>query len=206
MRKIILLLPLLLFLGCSSKNAQLQKNLKAITIHSQLSKAVQNNMLDKADNLFMTLEAEHPSSMYIKTDLLILYFAHLNYGDYQLAKFYLSQYETRYASKNEIPWCEYQKIKVDFLSYKNAYTNQARILKLIKECKNYKLNYSDSQFIYEVNTIYMKAFLTNIYLDDKISRLYKKEHKYKASKIYKRKIPADSLAPQVPWYKKIFYW
>ncbi|WP_457560035.1 outer membrane protein assembly factor BamD [Caminibacter sp.] len=205
MRKTLFIIPLLLFLGCSSKN-QIQKNLKAITIHSKLVKAVKENNFDKADDLFLTMEAEHPTSIYIKQDLLILYLGHLNYGDFKLAKFYLNQYETRYASKDEIPWCEYQKIKVDFLSYHNAYTNQKKILDLIKECKNYKLSYPNSQFLPEVNTIYMKAYLTNLYLDDKISKLYKKEGKIKASKEYKVKVPKNSVPPQVPWYKKIFYW
>jgi outer membrane protein assembly factor BamD len=48
--------------------------------------------------------------------------------------------------------------------------------------------------------------LTNLYLDDKISKLYKKEHKIKAAKEYKKEIPKNSNPPKVPWYKKIFYW
>jgi outer membrane protein assembly factor BamD len=206
MRKIILSLLIgAFFIGCSTKN-QTQKNLKAITLHTILIKAIRENNLDKADDTFLSLEAEHPASIYIKDDLLALYLAHLKYGDYKLAKFYINQYEKRFASKNEIMWCEYQKIKADFFSYQNAYTNQKKLLDLIKECKNYKLSFPNSNYLPEVNTIYIKALLTNLYLDDKISRLYKKEHKLKAAKEYNVTIPKNSKPPKVPWYKKIFYW
>jgi len=205
MRKTLLILSFgLLFLGCTSKN-KTEKNLTANAIHSKIYKAINTNYLDEADNLFLTLEAEHPGSIYIKTDLMSLYLAHLKYEDYELAKFYLDQYEKRFASLEEIPWCEYQKIKIDFLSYQNAYTNQGKVLKIINKCKEYKIKYPNSRYLYEVNTIYLKALLTNKYLDDKIYKLYKNEGK-KAALEYKTNIPKNSKPPKVPWYKKIFYW
>ena len=202
MHRLLLLIPLL-FLACSKNPAQIHDELK---IHQQLKKDIDNTFLDNADDDLMNLEAEFPSSPYIKSDLLILYLAHLKNDDYILAKFYLNQYEKRFASIKEIPWCEYQKIKIDFLSYQNAYTNQKRILELIKECEKYTLTFPNSTFLPEINTIYIKALLTKKYLDDKIYRLYKRLSKEKAAKLYKTNIPKDSKPPKVPWYKKIFYW
>ena len=203
-KKIFLLIPLF-FLSCSHKPKpdEFHNELK---IHQQLKKDIQNVFLDNADNDLMNLEAEFPSSPYIKSDLLTLYLAHLKNEDFILAKFYLNEYEKRFASKEEIPWCEYQKIKIDFLSYKNAYTNQKRILDLLKECKDFKSSFPNSIFLPEVNTIYMKTLLTNKYLDDKIYKLYKKLNKEKAAKIYKTNIPKNSEPPKIPWYKKLFYW
>jgi outer membrane protein assembly factor BamD len=206
MRKIIL--PLLLgamFFGCSSKNENLS-NLSANALHKKFIQAIRYKNIDKADDIYLELEAQYPGSMYIKTELLILYYAHLKNEEFELAKFYLNQYEKRYASLKEIPWCEYEKIRIDFLSYQNAYTNEGKILDIIKECENFNLNYKDSTFIYEVNTIYVKALLTKLYLDDKIYHLYKKEGKIKAAQKYRVKIPKNSIPPKVPWYKKIFYW
>jgi len=204
MRKLLLIIPLF-FLACSHKPKPNEyKN--ELKIHQQLKKDIKNTFLDNADNDLMNLEAEFPSSPYIKSDLLILYLAHLKNEDYILAKFYLNQYEKRFASSKEIPWCEYQKIKIDFLSYQNAYTNQKQILNLINECKNYKINFPNSIFLPEVNTIYMKVLLTNKYLNDKIYKLYKKLGKEKAAKLYKTKIPKNSRPPKIPWYKKLFYW
>ncbi len=203
MRKILFLIPLF-FLACSHQPNKNSHN--ELKIHQQLRKDIQNYYLDNADDDLMNLEAEFPSSPYIKSDLLILYLAHLKNEDYILAKFYLNQYEKRFASAAEIPWCEYQKIKIDFLSYKNAYTNQKKILDLMNECKNYKLNYPNSTFLPEINTIYIKSLLTNKYLDDKIYKLYKKLGKNKAAQKYKTNIPKNSRPPYVPWYKKLFYW
>jgi len=203
-KKLLLIIPLF-FIACSHKtNPDEFKN--ELEIHQQLKKDVNDNALDNADDDLMTLEAEFPSSPYIKSDILILYLAHLNNKDYILAKFYINQYEKRFASSQEIPWCEYQKIKIDFLSYQNSYTNQKALLDLIKECKQYKLNFSNSTFLPEVNTIYAKVLLTNKYLNDKISKLYKKLDNKKAAKLYKTDIPKNSKPPKIPWYKKIFYW
>jgi len=207
MRKSLLLIPAIaLFFGCSSKHHLTRTGETPLEIHNQIYNAVKDGNLDNADNYLLDLEASYPGSIYIKDDLLILFKAHLEHKEYQLAKFYLSQYEKRFATPDEIPWCEYQKIKVDFLSYTNAYTNEDALLNIIQECKTYKTQYPDSNYIYEVNTIYMKALLTKQYLDDKIYKLYKKEGKEKAAEKYKTSIPENSKPPVIPWYKKLFYW
>ena len=203
-KKSLLAFFLLFFLGCSHKaNKDFKTDLQ---IHEEIKKDLRSAFLDKADNDFMSLEADYPGSNYIKSDLLALYLAHLENEDYILAKFYLNQYEKRFASINEIPWCEYKKIKIEFLKYQNAYTNQAEILNILKMCEIYKQNYPNSEFLPEVNTIYAKVFLTKDFLDKKISKLYKKLDKPKAAKLYNTKIPKNAKEPVVPWYKKLFYW
>jgi len=203
MYKILFLIPLL-FLACSHKaNKEIKTSLQ---IHQKLKKDINSVLLDDADNDFMDLEANYPSSPYIKSDLLILSLAHLKNEEFDLAKFYLNQYEKRYASIKEIPWCEYQKIKITFLKYQNAFTNQKELLDLKKSCENYKLKYPNSIFLPEVNTIYIKTLLTINYLNDKINKLYKKMDKPKAAKKFKTELPKNSLPPHIPWYKKLFYW
>jgi len=204
-KKILVLIPILLFLGCSTKN-NLKENLTALSWHYKIYKDIQNNNIDQADDDFLSLEAEHPSSVYIKTDLLNLFLAHQQIQEYDLSLFYLNEYEKRYATPKEIPWIEYQKIKLNYLKYDNAYTNQEMLLTLITMCKNYLTNYNNSSFAPEVSTILAKAELTNKYLNDKISKLYKKLNKQKASKLYETKIPKNSKPPVIPWYKKLFYW
>jgi outer membrane protein assembly factor BamD len=203
MRKIFLLIPFL-FLACSHKPQQ--ENLTALKWHNKISKDVKTNNLDQADDDFLSLEAEHPASPYIKTDLLILSFAHASIEEFEVAKFYLDQYEKRFASSEEIPWVEYEKIKFDFFKFTNPYTNQKKLLALIDECKKYLQYYPNSQFKYEVNTILAKVELTKKYLDDKIYKLYKKLGKPKAAEKFKTNIPKNSKPPVVPWYKKLFYW
>jgi outer membrane protein assembly factor BamD len=201
----LLILPFL-FLGCSTKNVTHSQNLTALSWHYKIYKDIQDSNLDQADEDFISLEAEHPASIYIKTDLLNLYLAHLAIKEYDLARFYINEYEKRYASSREIPWIEYQKIKIYYMGYTNAYTDQEKLLNLIAMCKHFLINYPDSKYTPEVSTILAKAELTNKYLDDKISKLYKKLDKPKASELYKTKIPKNSKPPVIPWYKKLFYW
>jgi outer membrane protein assembly factor BamD len=203
MRKIFLLIPFL-FLACNHKPQQ--ENLTALKWHNKISKDIKTNNLDQADDDFLSLEAEHPASPYIKTDLLILSFAHASIEEFEVAKFYLDQYEKRFASSEEIPWVEYEKIKFDFFKFTNPYTNQKKLLALIDECKKYLQYYPNSQFKYEVNTILAKVELTKKYLDDKIYKLYKKLGKPKAAEKFKTDIPKNSKPPVIPWYKKLFYW
>jgi len=205
MYKILFFIITLLFFGCSNKEIDKAKN-TPLGIHNQIYKAVKNGYLDNADNYLLDIEASFPGSIYIKDDLLILFYAHFKNKEYTLAKFYINQYEKRFANINEIKWCEYQKIKLDYFAYQNAYTNEEHLLNLIDECKTYKLRFPNSKYLPEVNTIYMKALLTKTYLFDKIYRLYKKLGKDKAAQKYKTTIPKDSRPPVIPWYKKIFYW
>ena len=206
MTKKILLIPMFLFLGCSTKNVTHSENLTALSWHYKIYKDLQDSNLDQADEDFISLEAEHPSSIYIKIDLINLFLAHQQVQEYDLALFYLNEYEKRYATPEEIPWIEYQKIKLNFLKYDNAYTNQKQLLDLIAMCKDFLKHYNNSSFTPEVSTILAKAELTNKYLNDKISKLYKKLDKPKASKLFKTKIPKNSKPPVIPWYKKLFYW
>ncbi len=205
MYKIIFLLFSLLILGCSSKKPNLDKDTD-LGLHKKIFKYIKNENLDDADNTFLDLEADYPSSIYIKSDLLNLFLAHLNDEEYQLAKFYLNEYEKRFASEKEIEWCEFQKIRIDFLRYSNAYTNQELLLTIQKEAQTYLQQFPNSPFSLEVSTILSKDNLTIDYLNDKIKRLYIKLDKPKAAKEYNVTIPKNSKPPYIPWYKKIFYW
>jgi len=203
-KKALFLIPFL-FLACSDKSLH-KENLTALSWHNRIYNDIQNTNLDTADDDFLSLEAEHPASVYIKTDLLTLFLAHKKVKEYDLALFYLGQYEKRYATPAEIPWLEYQKIYLQFLKYDNAYTNQSALLELIAYSKNYLRSFPSSAYAPEVSTILAKAELTNKYLNDKISKLYKKLDKEKAAKLYETKIPKNSKPPVIPWYKKLFYW
>ncbi len=206
-KKTLIIIPLVFFMGCSSKNdVRHSENLTALSWHNKIYKDIQNENLDQADEDFISLEAEHPASMYIKTDLINLFLAHQQNEEYDLAIFYLNEYEKRYSAYGEITWIEYQKIKMNFLKYDNPYTNQKALLNIIKICNNYLQKFPNSEFSAEVSTILAKAQLTNLYLNDKINKLYKKLDKPKAAKLFETKIPKNSKPPVVKWYKDLFYW
>jgi outer membrane protein assembly factor BamD len=204
-KKLLFIIPLV-FIACSSKKLAKSENLTALKWHYKIYKDIQNMNLDQADDDFLSLEAEHPSSIYIKTDLINLFLVHQEQYEYDVSLFYINQYEQRFATVKEIPWVEYQKIKLTYIKYSNPYTNQEAILDLIAMCNRYIKTYPYSKFVPEVSTILVKAELTDKYLNAKISALYKKLGKEKAAEQYKTTIPKNSKPPVIPWYKKLFYW
>jgi outer membrane protein assembly factor BamD len=204
MKKIFFIILVLLFTGCASKKEL--SNQTALFWHNKIYKNLSNMNLDGADDAFTSLEVEHPNSKYVPIDMLILYTAHYKNEEYDLAKFYINEYEKRYANRYEKEWCEYVKIKMDFLSIHNAYTNQKKIIDTLANINDVLEKYPNSIYNYEINTIKKKLTLTNLIFDNEISSLYKRLDKPKAAKLYKREINSTIIPPHIPWYKRLFYW
>jgi outer membrane protein assembly factor BamD len=198
------LLALSLFAGCSAKKDL--TNQTALFWHNAIYKDITTLNIDKADDDFTSLEVEHPNSIYIPTDLLVLAKTHLKNEEYQLASFYIDEYEKRYANRYEKEWCEYTKVKIEFFSLTNPYTNQKKITTTLALVNRVLNTYPNSIYKYELNTIRKKLELTQIVFDNNIANLYKRLDKPKAAKIYERNSTEPIIPPHIPWYKKIFYW
>jgi outer membrane protein assembly factor BamD len=190
--------------GCASKDEI--HNQTAIVWHNKIYKSVVNNNLDKADDYFTSLEVEHPNSQFIPIDLMILSKAHLQNQEYQLAEFYIDEYYKRYANKYQREWADYQKAKIKFFSFYNAYTNQKDLEDTINFVTNVINKYPNSPYIYELNTIKEKLEDTKIIFNNQIANLYKRLDKPKASKLYKINVDKQIIPPSIPWYKRLFYW
>jgi outer membrane protein assembly factor BamD len=204
MKKILILLLLLLFSGCASKKEL--SNQTALFWHNKIYNDINYLNLDQADDSFTSLEIEHPNSKYIPIDMLILFNTHYKNSEYELAKFYIDEYEKRFANKYQKKWCEYIKIKMDFLSIHNPYTNQQKITNLIKKTNEILDKYPNSVYNYELNTIKSKLEATKIVFNNQIAKLYGKLDKQKAIQIYKIDNNQTIIPPHIPWYKKLFYW
>ena len=200
------LIALGLFSGCADKENKVIQNQTALFWHNAIYKNINKANLDAADDRFVSLEVEHPNSPFIPTDLLLLSEVHEQNGDYQLALFYMNEYEKRYANRYEKEWCEYKKAKIQFFSLKNAYTNQKKLQNTLAFVNNVLNKYPNSIYNYELNTIKKKLELTTIVFDNKIANLYEKLDKPKAVKLYKKDIKTNIIPPQIPWYKRLFYW
>jgi len=199
------LLALGLFTGCADKNKDIT-NQTALYWHNSIYKHINNLNLDLADDDFTSLEIEHPNSHFIPIDLLILAKTHFNNEEYQLAEFYIDEYEKRYANRYEKKWAEYTKAKIRYFSLTNPYTNQKKISDTLSFVNSVLNKYPNSVYNYELNTIKKKLELTQIVLDNKIANLYKKLDKPKAAKIYEKNTTQKIIPPYIPWYKKLFYW
>jgi len=191
------------FLGCSHKEVSHQT---ALFWHTSIYNNIEIQNLDTADERFTSLEIEHPLSPFIPIDLLSLAQAHIENDEFQLAEFYINEYEKRYANKQEIEWCEYKKAKIRFKSIKNAYTNQQKIDSTIRFISNIINTYPNSIYNYELNTIKAKLISTKISFNNEIANLYKKLDKPKSAELYEINTTKKIIPPQVPWYKQLFYW
>jgi len=194
----------LFLLGCANNKQPINET--ALFWHNSIYKNIMLLDVDTADDRFTSLEVEHPNSIYIPTDLLILAKAHLYNQEYQLALFYINEYEKRYANRYEKEWCEYQKAKIRFFSITNPYTNQKNIMDTLNFINQVISIYPNSVYKYELNTMKKKLEVTLLIFDNKIASLYKKLDKPKAAEIYKKNINTPVIPPHIPWYKKIFYW
>jgi len=191
------------FLGCSQKEISHQT---ALFWHTSIYENIETQNLDTADDRFTSLEIEHPLSQFIPIDLLSLAQAHIENDEYQLAEYYINEYEKRYANLDEKKWCEYKKAKIRFDSIKNAYTNQKKIDETINFISNIINSYPNSIYNYELNTMKEKLVDTKIVFNNKIADLYKRLDKPKAAELYEINTTKKIIPPEVPWYKRLFYW
>jgi len=198
------LLAFSLFTGCASDKDI--TNQTALYWHNNIYKNINNLNIDLADDKFTSLEVEHPNSPFIPIDLLILAKTHLKNGEYQLAEFYIDEYEKRYANRYEKEWSEYTKAKIRYLSLTNPYTNQKKVTDTLNFVNNVLEKYPNSVYKYELNTIKKKLELTQIVLNNEIANLYNRLDKPKSAKLYEKNTTQKIIPPHIPWYKKIFYW
>ena len=193
----------ILLAGCGN---DVLKNQTALFWHQAIYKNVTTFNLDKADDDFTSLELEHPNSQFIPTDLLILAKAHLYNEEYDLANFYIDEYEKRYANQYEKEWCEYMKAKIQFFSFQNPYTNQKKLYNTLSFVESVINKYPNSIYNYELNTIKAKLQASKIVFNNNIAHLYKKLDKPKAAKYYEENTTEKIIPPKLPWYKQLFNW
>jgi|GEM_PF-2476669 len=191
-----------LLAGCGGRNF---KDYSPVQLHKEILKAGRNNDLDDADDAFLEMEGQYPNSPYVPIDALGLALLHGMEGEYQLAGEYLDIYKKRFADRDGIEWAEYQKVKFLFKSYVNPYTDEELLKKILGRAGYFLRSYPNSPYRYEVATIWVKTKLTLLYLNHQIDNLYKKLGDSNTT-IYNGKIPPNSQPPDIPVYKKVFYW
>jgi len=208
MKKIALgsFIALFLVTGCAQKNKEIS-NQTALTWHRMIFQDVNNHNLDDADDAFTSLEVEHPESNFIPKDLLILSVAHAKNKEFDLATFYMNQFKKRYSSFSDKEWSDYMVCKYKFYAIQNPYTNQEGLYKAIKFVDSTLETYPNSIYRYELNTMKIKLELTKKLFRQKISNLYTKLDKPKAAQLYATNIDEKKvIPPNIPWYKRLFFW
>ncbi len=185
-------------IGCSSKQQSSQVyNKPGSYWYKEILKTVSMGNLDKADDAYTSLASEHVASPYLKEALMILFNAHLEDEEYLMANFYLDNYIKKFATRRNIEYLKYLKIKSRFKEFKHPKRNQKLLIDTIGEAKEYLQKFPNSLYNPMVETILTKLYLTQLILNKDIASLYKRLGKDKAAKIYMQKVN-DSWLKDTP--------
>lgn len=195
-------------MGCSTKEQKYNK--PASYWYNKMIQQIANYRLDEADETYTSLESEHRKSNLLSSALLIIANAHIDDEEYMMANYYLDEYIKKYATKKDIDYVEFLKIKSNFLAFKNQFREQELIMKTLKEVEVFLKKYPDSQYVYTVNTIKARLLMAKSIFDQEIADLYGRVDKPKAQEFYNKKAkkswdkPVNIEPVNVPWYRWLF--
>lgn len=208
-KSLVLLVSILVFVGCSSKN-EAEYNKPALYWYNKMLTQISLFDVDGADDTYSSLESEHRNSPLIPEALLILANAHMDEEAYELANFYLDEYIKRFALNDNIQYARFLKIKANFMAFKYQLRDQTLIETTTNQIKEFKLKSKRSPYMPLVDTMNTRLYMAKALLDKNISDLYAKLDKPKAAKLYEDKvdkswIDLDEIEPApVPFYRYIF--
>ncbi|ARJ57257.1 outer membrane protein assembly factor BamD [Campylobacter cuniculorum] len=196
--------------ACSAKDSEELYNLNATQWYKQIIKDLQNKDLEKADTHYGGMASEHVADPLLETILIILAQAHMDEEEYELAEFYLDEYNKKFGNSRNVDYIRYLKIKAKFDAFALPNRNQALMLKSQKEIDSFLQDYPHTQYEPLVQTMLTKFNLAVFYLDDTISDLYQRIGKEESYKIYQKRLEESEffdksiIEPELPWYRSIF--
>ncbi|NPA03411.1 MAG: outer membrane protein assembly factor BamD [Epsilonproteobacteria bacterium] len=206
----ILLIILFIFTGCSRKGGP-EYNRSDIYWYEKMIYYISQGDLDRADDYFTSLQSEHFTSPLLKEAMLILAQAHMDNEEYLMAKYYLDEFIKRFGNEKNIEFAKFLKIKASFLAFKNINRDQKLLKETIKEAREYKKLFPQSEFNPMVDTILTKLVMAEYVLNEEIAALYKRRGKKEAAKFYEEKnkeynLTKDQIIVPKSWYDYLVNW
>ena len=190
LKKSILVSIALVFLvvGCAKHTEDVEEfNKPALHWYKKIATSISNDNMDKADAFYISLKSEHMRSPLMPTAIMMLAHAHMNNEKYQLANYYLDEYNKRYGESDNREFIEFMKLKASFLGIKDVYKDQKLIMDTINKAKRYTYRYPDSSYQPLVNTLLIRLHMSQYLLNENIAALYERTGKPDAAKIYRAK-------------------
>ncbi|EJF0799843.1 outer membrane protein assembly factor BamD [Campylobacter upsaliensis] len=212
MKKNLLILSLIItfFTACSTKNKDELYNLSPSQWYAQIIKDLQDKDLEKADTHYSGMASEHIADPLLEPTLIILAQAHMDEEEYQLAEFYLDEYNKKFGNSKNVDYTRYLKIKAKFEAFAVPNRNQALMLQSQQEIDNFLKEYPNTQYKPLVQTMLTKFNITVFYLDSTIADLYNRTNRQQSYEIYQEKLQQSEffersiITPELPWYRAIF--
>ncbi|EAJ7577283.1 outer membrane protein assembly factor BamD [Campylobacter upsaliensis] len=212
MKKNLLILSLIItfFTACSTKNKDELYNLSPSQWYAQIIKDLQDKDLEKADTHYSGMASEHIADPLLEPTLIILTQAHMDEEEYQLAEFYLDEYNKKFGNSKNVDYTRYLKIKAKFEAFAVPNRNQALMLQSQQEIDNFLKEYPNTQYKPLVQTMLTKFNIAVFYLDSTIADLYNRTNRQQSYEIYQEKLQQSEffersiITPELPWYRAIF--
>ncbi|ECW8268098.1 outer membrane protein assembly factor BamD [Campylobacter upsaliensis] len=212
MKKNLLILSLIItfFTACSTKNKDELYNLSPSQWYAQIIKDLQDKDLEKADTHYSGMASEHIADPLLEPTLIILAQAHMDEEEYQLAEFYLDEYNKKFGNSKNVDYTRYLKIKAKFEAFAVPNRNQSLMLQSQQEIDNFLKEYPNTQYKPLVQTMLTKFNIAVFYLDSTIADLYNRTNRQQSYEIYQEKLQQSEffersiITPELPWYRAIF--
>lgn len=199
-----------LFLSSCSVATDELYNLSAGEWYKQIIEDLQKRDLDKADTHYNGMASEHIADPLLEPTLIILAQAHIDEEEYELAEFYLDEYNKKFGTSRNGDYIRYLKIKAKFDAFAVPNRNESLMLESKKEIATFLKDYPYTQYEPLVQTMLTKFNLAIFYLDDSIADLYKRIDRQESYGIYEQKLKDSEfrqqsiIKPELPWYRSIF--
>jgi len=189
MKKNILmtLTALIVFAGCGTGSSVKEFDKTAQYWYNQIAASIAKSDLDKADEYYLSLKSEHMRSPMLPTAILMLAHGHMDNEEYLLANFYFDEYNKRFSGGEIQEYIDYMKLKSAFLGVRDINKDQKLMLDTLGEAKNYLVRYPNSSYEPLVNTLLVRAHMSQYLLNENIASLYNRVDKDNAAKLYREK-------------------
>jgi len=207
LKTLIILITLFLFIGCADKH---KFNQTDEFWYKEVIRFIGNRDMDKADESFSSLEAEHINSPLLETATLLLIQAHIKQENYILSNYYMNRFNTLFGTKENRSYIEYLRIKSKYLAFKRPKRDQKLIFDTLELIEDYMIDYPNSQYLPYIETIKTNLALSQHELNIDIIILYKKLDKPKAVEFYKQNEnmswikESEIEQPEVSFIRSIF--
>lgn len=216
MKKITLLtffifLLSIFFAGCGQKSEE-EFNKPAIYWYKSMLEQIKTRDLEKADDIFTSLQSEHINSPLIQEAMLVLAKAHMDREEYLLAEHYYDEFIKRYGDIDNIDFVKMMKIRAKYFALELPERDQQLLLDTIVAAEEYILAHPYSNFRPLVDTMLLNMYLAKLAMDQKIANLYKKLDKPLGAEMYSNRYEYEWLKevvykePELAWYRKLFNW
>lgn len=210
-KTVLTILVAAILVACSAKQDDGLYGLSPDAWYEQILEDIKSNDLENADKHYTSFSSEHIRSPLLEQMLLILAQAHARNEEYILANYYLDEYIKKYGDGGaKTEFAEFLKIKANFDSFTQPDRNQKLIEDSIAGIERFIYMYPNTQFRPLIETMLVKFKLANYFLQEQIQSLYKRTGREVSAEVYTKRLESSPMrdaymiAPDLPWYRKIF--